>query len=119
MLKLFDSELRIMKLLWERGDLRAKEMADILKEEIGWNPNTTYTVIKKCIGKGAVERIEPKFLCRALVSRKEVQKAETEEFINKVYDGSAGLLFAALLQRGELSEREIKQLKKAIEKIEE
>lgn len=69
-IKLYDSELKVMEILWKEGELTAGQIAKILKEEIGWNRNTTYTVIKKCIEKGAVERIEPKFRCRALLFSK-------------------------------------------------
>lgn len=50
-IKLFDSELKVMDVLWKEGDKTAKQISDILKEEIGWNMNTTYTVIKKCMAK--------------------------------------------------------------------
>ena len=56
-IKLFDSEIKVMEVLWKEGDLTAKQLADILSEKIGWNKNTTYTVIKKCISKGAIERL--------------------------------------------------------------
>ena len=49
--KLFDSELKVMETLWKEGDLTAGQIAKILNQEIGWNRNTTYTVIKKCIEK--------------------------------------------------------------------
>ncbi|MDR2771725.1 MAG: BlaI/MecI/CopY family transcriptional regulator, partial [Clostridiales Family XIII bacterium] len=52
--KLFDSELKVMDVLWQEGDLTAKGIAKILAGRIGWNKNTTYTVIKKCIDKGAI-----------------------------------------------------------------
>ena len=56
-IKLFDSEIKVMEVLWKEGDLTAKQLADILSEKIGWNKNTTYTVIKKCISKGVMEII--------------------------------------------------------------
>ena len=52
-LKLFDSERKVMEVLWDHGDLSAKELADRLKELVGWSKTTTYTVIKKCIDKKA------------------------------------------------------------------
>ena len=67
-IKLFDSELKVMDVLWKEGDKTAKQISDILKEEIGWNMNTTYTVIKKCIAKGAIERSEPNFICWTIKS---------------------------------------------------
>ena len=114
-IKLFDSELRVMAVLWEEGDATAKHISEVLNREVGWNVNTTYTVIKKCIKKGAVQRIEPNFLCHALITKAQVQETETDELINKVYDGSADLLFASLLSRKKLSEEQISRLKKIVE----
>ena len=51
--KLFDSELKVMGVLWREGDVTAKHISDVLKEETGWNMNTTYTLIKRCIKKGS------------------------------------------------------------------
>ena len=105
--KLFDSELKVMDVLWREGDTTARYIAGVLKEEVGWNKNTTYTLIKRCIKKGAIERSEPNFMCRALIPKEEVQEAETQELINRVYDGSADKLFAALLSRKQLSPEQI------------
>ena len=53
--KLFDSEAKIMEIIWSKSPISAKEISLISAETIGWNKNTTYTVIKKCIDKGAIE----------------------------------------------------------------
>lgn len=117
-IKLFDSELKVMGVLWSEGDSTAKHISDILKEEIGWNMNTTYTLIKRCIKKGAIERSEPNFMCHALIPKEEIQKAETDELINKVYDGSADKLFVALLGRKQLSTDQIEKLRQIIGNLE-
>jgi len=109
--KLFDSEIKVMDVLWKEGDMTAKRISDILKEQIGWNMNTTYTLIKRCINKGAIQRNEPNFLCHALISKEEVQAQETDELLDKVFDGSASLLFASLLNRQTLSDADINMLK--------
>ena len=101
--KLFDSELKVMDILWKEGDTSAKEIAEKLNEQVGWSKTTTYTVIKKCIDKGAVGRSEPGFICRALISRKEVQEVETNELIDKMYDGSSDKLIAAPVEMLRLS----------------
>lgn len=113
-IKLFDSELKVMDVLWKEGDTTAKHISDLLKEEVGWNMNTTYTLIKRCIKKGAIERSEPNFMCHALIPKEEVQEAETNELIDKVYDGSYDKLFAALLGRKKLSPDQIEKLKQII-----
>lgn len=116
--KLFDSELKVMEVLWENGDVPAKQIADLLTKELGWNKNTTYTLIKRCIKKGAIERTEPNFMCRALIPKAQVQEAETNELIDKIYDGSADKLFAALLGRKKLSAEQIKKLKQIVGEFE-
>lgn len=117
-IKLFDSELKVMNVLWQEGDTTAKNISNILKEETGWNVNTTYTIIKRCIKKGAIARSEPNFMCHALIPKEEVQQAETDELINKIYDGSADKLFAALLGRKKLSAEQIDRLKQIVETME-
>ena len=118
-IKLFDSELKVMDVLWKKGDTTAKEISDILKEEIGWNMNTTYTVIKKCIAKGAIQRNEPHFSCHPLIEKSEVQQAETEELVEKLFDGSPELLFASLLGSKKLSKEQLKRLKDIVEQGQE
>ena len=107
-----------MGVLWREGDVTAKHIAEVLKEEVGWNKNTTYTLIKRCIQKGAIERSEPKFMCHALIPKELVQEAETDELINKIYDGSADKLFAALLGRKKISREQIESLKQMVKDLE-
>lgn len=117
--KLFDSELKVMDVLWREGDQTAKHISDILKVETGWNMNTTYTVIKKCIAKGAVRRSEPNFLCHALISKEEVRAAEAEELIGKLFDGAPDLLFASLLNSKKLSGQQLERLRQILDDVEQ
>ena len=117
-IKLFDSELKVMAVLWRDGDVPAKHIAKLLTEELGWNVNTTYTLIKRCIKKGAIERSEPNFMCHALVSKEVVQEAETNDLINKIYDGSANNLFAALLGKKKIFAEQIERLKQIVDEWE-
>lgn len=116
--KLFDSELRVMELLWKEGDKTARELADSLGRQVGWNKNTTYTVIKKCIEKAAIQRIEPHFQCHALITKEEAQAQETDELIDKLFDGSADLLFASLLNRQKVPAEVLEKLKAMVEPAE-
>ena len=116
-MKLFDSELRVMDVLWREGELPARQIADVLTRQIGWNVNTTYTLIKRCIGKGAIERREPGFVCRALVSREQVQQEETQELIDRLFDGSADALFASLLGSKRVSEEQMQRLRRMIDEM--
>lgn len=116
--KLFDSELKVMDIIWKEGGATAKYVADTLAREIGWNKNTTYTLIKRCIKKGAIQRSEPHFMCQALIPKEKVQEAETNALISKLYDGSVDKLFASLLGSKKLSAGEIQSLKKMVDELE-
>lgn len=115
--KLVESELKVMDVLWKEGDATAKHISDVMTERYGWNINTTYTLIKRCIKKGAVERREPNFLCRALIPREDVQAYETEQLLYKVFDGSVDKLFASLLGRKNLSAEQIEKLKQMVAEL--
>ena len=85
---LCESELKVMELLWEEGELRAGEIVPILSARVGWNRNTTYTIIKKCVEKGAIRRIEPKFVCQPLVTKEQTQVYEINALAERLYDGT-------------------------------
>lgn len=114
--KLFDSEAKIMEIIWERGQLSAKEISLIAADTIGWNKNTTYTVIKKLEAKGFIRRDDPGFICTPLVSREEIQKNEAESLLNRFFGGSRKALFSALLEDEKLSDNEIEELRGLIDK---
>lgn len=116
-IKVFDSELKVMEALWKEGDLTAGQLAKVLKEQTGWNRNTTYTVIKKLIDKGAIERLEPNFTCRAAITKEQVQQYEATELIGKLFDGSAEMFLSTFLSGKDLSEDEINRLKQIVENL--
>ena len=117
-MKLFDSEWKVMEVLWRENDQTAKQIALRLAETIGWNKNTTYTVIKKCIDKGAIERREPNFICHAAITKQQAQKEEADALVEKVFGGSAELLFASILSERRLSNAELARLKALVEEYE-
>lgn len=114
--KIFDSELKIMELVWEYEPVSAKQLSILAGQQIGWNKNTTYTVLKKLEGKGFIQRGEPGFICTSLVSRNEVSRSETQSLIDKLFGGSKKAFFSALLEDERLSESEIAELREMIEK---
>ena len=116
-MKLFDSELRVLDILWKEGDTTAKKLAQILHEQVQWSKTTTYTVIKKCIDKGVVSRSEPNFVCHALITKEHAQALETNELINKMYNGMPDQLVASILWNRDLSMEEIERLKKIISEL--
>ncbi len=114
--KLFDSEAKVMEILWREGPLPAKEISLIAADSIGWNKNTTYTVIKKLEAKGFIRRDEPGFICTPLISEKDIRKNETSSLLTRFFGGSRKALFSALIEDEELSDSEVEELKNLIDK---
>ena len=88
MMRIHEGELNVMELLWTNGTLPAKDISKIIKEFIGWEKNTTYTVIKRLIDKGAIKREDPGFICTPLISKRRIQAIETEVLMNTLFEGS-------------------------------
>lgn len=112
--KLFDSELKVMEPLWADGPQSAGELAKKLAASAGWNRNTTYTVIKKLVDKGAVSRNDPGFVCAPLVTREEVQRLETDSLITRLFGGSKAQFLSAFLSEKDLTPAEADQLRELI-----
>ena len=113
--KLFESEAKVMEIIWTKSPISAKEISLIAAETIGWNKNTTYTVIKKLEAKGFIRREDPGFICTPLISQKQMQKVEAVSLVKKVFGGSRKALFSALLEDEPLSDEEIEELRKVID----
>jgi predicted transcriptional regulator len=117
-IKVFDSELKVMEALWSEGDLTAGQLAQILKEQTGWNRNTTYTVIGKLVDKGAIERYGENFSCKALLTKEQVRQHEADELLGKLFDGSVGVFVSAFINGNALTNGEIEHLKQLVKKLE-
>ena len=113
--KLFDSEAKVMEIIWTKAPISAKDISLIAAETIGWNKNTTYTVIKKLEAKGFIKREDPGFICTTLISQNQMQKVEVTSLVKKVFGGSRKALFSALLEDEPLSDEEINELRKLID----
>lgn len=110
-IRLHEGELNVMELLWSNKALAAKDISKIIKEYIGWEKNTTYTVIKRLIEKGAITREDPGFICRANISKKKVQEIETKALIDKLYNGSMSNFISEYLVNQKLTDSDIMNLK--------
>ena len=113
--KLFESEAKVMEIIWAKAPISAKDISLIAAETIGWNKNTTYTVVKKLEAKGFIKRQDPGFICTPLISQNQMQKVEAVSLVKKVFGGSRKALFSALLEDEPLSDEEVKELRKLID----
>jgi BlaI family transcriptional regulator, penicillinase repressor len=112
-IKIFDAEYRFMNIVWQHSPVASTDLVKLANEELGWKKSTTYTVIRRLCKRGAI-RNKDAIVC-ALIQREQVRYAETEEHINKIYDGSLKLFFTTFLQKEKLSKDDVEELKKIVE----
>lgn len=114
-IRLPDSELKVMDILWEYGDISAKETAEHIAERYGWKKNTTYTILKNLQKKGVLERIEPGFICKTLIDREQVGCTEAKNVLERFYKGSAAALFSSFMKDEAISDAELAEIKRMID----
>jgi len=116
-IKLTDSEIIIMNILWESGSLKAGEIAEITLKGKGWKRNTTYTLIQRLIKKDAIMRTDPNFICTAIPKQDEIRIEETKNLLHKMYNGSFNLLVQNFINKESLSREEIEKLRNIIDEV--
>ncbi|MGN1442698.1 MAG: BlaI/MecI/CopY family transcriptional regulator, partial [Acutalibacteraceae bacterium] len=88
--------------------------SELCKEKLGWSKTTTYTVIKRLSDRGVVKNENA--VVTSLVSKDEAQRAEIDELVEKKFEGSLPAFIAAFAKRQKLSDKEIEEIEKIIEK---
>ncbi len=112
--KVFESEYRFCLLLWKHEPINSTKLAKICKEELGWSRTTTYTVIKRLSDRGVVKNENA--TVTSLISKEEIQAAEMDEMMEKTFEGSLPAFIAAFGRRQKLSDTEIEEIRRIIEK---
>ena len=111
--KIADSELEIMRVLWsEERPLSFAEIRTALEGKTNWSKSTIQTFLGRLRDKGAVSaQSHYVTLYSANVTEEEYLKEEGQHFIDKLFDGSAKNLVAALYKNGQLKDDDIEDLK--------
>ena len=109
---LTNSEWYVLDCLWGKEHRTAMELVAQLGEKVGWAKSTTITTLRRMEDKGLVSvevRGRTKYYTPA-VERQKAVRGETRSFLDKVYQGSVGLMVSAMAQEHALSEEDIRQL---------
>jgi len=111
--KIFESEYRFLCVLWENEPIGSTELIKICEQELGWKKSTTYTVIKKLSEKGIVKNEQT--IVSALISKEEVDKRESDAFLERSYNGDIPAFLASFLKDRKITASEAERIKKLIE----
>jgi predicted transcriptional regulator len=115
-----DSELDVLKVLWDRGHGTVREVLDTLKAAgREWSYATVATLLDRLEAKGMVEsdRRDLAFLYRPKISEIEVRNKRVNSLLEKLYDGQPGLLVLHLLKAHPLDPNEAHQVRDLLEQM--
>lgn len=112
--KVFESEYRFCLILWEHEPIKSSELVNLCREQLGWKPTTTYTVIKRLSERGVLKNENT--VVSALVSKDEVQAAEINEMVEKTFEGSLPAFIAAFTKHQKISEKELDAVQEMIDR---
>ena len=112
--KVFESEYRFCLILWEHEPIKSRDLVKLCKEQLGWKPTTTYTVIKRLSERGVVKNDHT--VVTSQVSKDQVQAAEIQEMVDKTFEGSLPAFIAAFTKHQKLSDAELDAVQEMIDR---
>lgn len=106
--KIFESEYRFCEILWEHEPVASSELVCLCNEKLEWKKSTTYTVIRRLAERGVLK--SENAIVTSLVSKEDVQSAESEEVVKNTFSGSLPSFVAAFTRRKKLTQKEIQEI---------
>ena len=115
------AEWNIMECLWERAPQTGRELTERLEKSVGWSRSTTLTLLRRMVAKGAVncDTEGVKNTYSPAMRREDAALAETETFLDRVYQGSLSMMVSAMTQKKAVSKEELDELYALLRQMEE
>lgn len=108
-------EMNFAQMIWEREPVRSGELVKLCEEQFGWKKSTTYTVLKRLCDRGLF--INENGAVISLVSREEFLTRRSREFVGEAFGGSLPAFLLAFTRREKLSEKDIQELRKIVDRM--
>ena len=121
MVRLSEAEWKVMGALWEEAPQTIMEMTRRFQETTGWTKHTIMTFLRRMEDKGAVryEAGERAKLYYPQIERQEAALQETEDFLERVFEGRMGLMLNTMVEQKALSGKEISEIYEILKQAEE
>ncbi|MBE1160023.1 BlaI/MecI/CopY family transcriptional regulator [Dyella acidiphila] len=116
-----EAESRVMEVLWQQAPLASEQIVAAIQQHSDWHEKTIRTLLNRLLGKGAVEatRDGRRYLYAPLLSRAQWQSQESHSLLDRVFGGRVAPLLAHFSQHEKLSAKDIAELRKLIDAIEQ
>ena len=112
-LTLFESEYKMMDIIWDNEPLRSGELVKKCEDALNWKKSTTYTVLHKLCDKGIASNVDS--TVTSLVPRERIREFESKDLVKRSFGGSLPAFVNAFLNSGNISKDEAEELIELIE----
>jgi len=116
-----DGELEILKVLWQNGPSTVREVLGELNKTRNRAYTSVMTMMNLMVEKGQLRRDQQgrAFVYRPASAQRAVLSEIVDNLVGKAFDGSSSSLVAALLDKSQLSDDEVEEIKKTITEYQE
>ncbi|NMA25849.1 MAG: BlaI/MecI/CopY family transcriptional regulator [Clostridiales bacterium] len=112
--KLGVMETKFAELIWDNEPISSGELVKLCERELAWKKSTTYTMLRRLCDRGIFQNRDS--TVSSLMTKQEFAALQSEKFVEETFDGSLPRFLAAFTLRKKLSEEEIDELKRLIDK---
>ena len=107
-------ETRFAEIIWQREPISSTELVKLAAKELDWKKSTTYTVLRRLCERGIFQNQDG--TVTSLISKQDFFAVQSEKFVEETFSGSLPAFLAAFTTRKKLSDTEINELQKLIDK---
>lgn len=113
--RLAEVESRFADIIWSNEPLSSRTLAELAEKELSWKKSTTYTVLKRLCQKGIFQNVDG--TVTSLISKEDFFAVQSEQFVEQTFRGSLPAFLTAFGSRKKLSDKEVEELQRIIEKM--
>jgi predicted transcriptional regulator len=116
-----DAESIVMEVLWLRSPRTADEVIAELASAQDWQEPTIRTLLNRLLNKGAIgaQKDGRRYLYSAVLRREDWVNRQSRSLLNRLFEGRVAPLVAHFSEQGKLSKKDIAELKKLIEGLDD
>jgi BlaI family penicillinase repressor len=120
-MQISEAESAVMEILWQRGSLHAEDVVAALADSRDWQEATIKTLLNRLLKKGAItaEKDGRRYRYSAVLQRGDWRQRETDSLVERLFGGRIAPLVAQFSERNRLSRRDIAELKRLIEELDD
>lgn len=112
--KLGEVEMKFAEIIWENEPLSSGQLVKLCEEKLQWKKSTTYTILRRVCERGLFKNEEGTVASN--VTKQEFLSNKTEQFVDETFQGSLPSFIAAFTSNRKLSDEEVLELEKLIER---